>query len=88
MVCVRCLVSGRVQGVFFRVSTREQAQLLGLSGHVRNLADGRVEVVASGGQAAVEALQAWLWQGPPHAQVDAVSCETGETSATDGFRII
>ena len=88
MVCVRCLVSGRVQGVFFRASTREQAQLLGLSGHVRNLADGRVEVIASGGQAAVETLQEWLRHGPPHAQVDAVSCEAAETSATDGFRII
>ena len=88
MVCVRCLVSGRVQGVFFRASTREQAQLLGLSGHVRNLPEGQVEVVACGGQADIESLQAWLWQGPPHAQVDAVSCEACEVSAADGFRII
>jgi acylphosphatase len=53
MACVRCLVTGRVQGVFFRASTREQAEQLGLSGHVRNRPDARVEVVACGTQAAV-----------------------------------
>ncbi len=88
MACVRCLVAGRVQGVFFRVSTREQAQQLGLSGYVRNRPDGQVEVVACGGQALVEKLQAWLWQGPTHAQVSAVECEVCEAPATEGFRII
>ena len=88
MACVRCLVAGRVQGVFFRASTREQAEQLGLSGHVRNRPDGRVEVVACGTQAVVEKLQAWLWQGPAHAQVSAVECEVCEAPATDGFRII
>jgi acylphosphatase len=88
MACVRCLVAGRVQGVFFRASTREQAVQLGMSGHVRNRPDGRVEVVACGEQAAVEKLQAWLWQGPTHAQVSAVECEVCEAPATDGFRII
>ncbi len=88
MACVRCLVAGRVLGVFFRVSTREQAQQLGLSGYVRNRPDGQVEVVACGGQALVEKLQAWLWRGPPHAQVSAVECEVCETPVTDGFRII
>jgi len=88
MACVRCLVAGRVQGVFFRASTREQAEQLGLSGHVCNRPDGRVEVVACGGQAAVGKLQAWLWRGPSHAQVSAVECEACEAPATDGFRII
>ena len=88
MACVRCLVAGRVQGVFFRASTREQAEQLGLSGHVRNRPDGQVEVVACGAQAAVEKLQAWLWQGPTHAQVSAVECEACEAPASDGFRII
>jgi len=88
MSCIRCLVAGRVQGVFFRVSTREQARRLGLSGTVRNLPDGRVEVVACGGQAAIEALQAWLWQGPPHAQVSEVNCETCEAPVSGGFRVI
>ncbi len=88
MDCLRCLVTGRVQGVFFRASTRKQAQQLGLTGHVHNLPDGRVEVVACGGQAGLEALQAWLWQGPPHAQVSDVSCESCKAPASDGFSIL
>lgn len=84
---VRCLVAGRVQGVFFRVSARERALQLGLTGYVRNRPDGQVEVVACGGKAAVEDLQAWLWQGPPYAQISAVSCEACEAPASEGFRI-
>lgn len=74
-LCVRCRVQGRVQGVFFRASTREQALILGLTGHARNLPDGSVEVVACGAPKAVEALQDWLWVGPPAASVRAVECE-------------
>jgi len=65
----RFLVSGRVQGVFFRASTRQQALRLGLVGHAKNLPDGRVEVIAVGEAAALEALAQWLWQGPPAAEV-------------------
>jgi acylphosphatase len=75
MACVRCYVSGRVQGVFFRASTRERARMLGLAGKVSNLADGRVAVTASGPQAALDSLQQWLWQGPPQALVSDVQCE-------------
>jgi acylphosphatase len=71
----RCYVSGRVQGVFFRASTRSRARELGVTGHARNLPDGRVEVLACGSAAAVEALCAWLWEGPPGAQVSAVEVE-------------
>ncbi|MDN5780938.1 MAG: acylphosphatase [Luteimonas sp.] len=77
----RFLVSGKVQGVFFRASTREQARRLGLSGHARNLADGRVEVVASGADDAVEALAQWLQHGPPAARVDAVQREDFDADA-------
>jgi acylphosphatase len=73
--CRRCRVTGRVQGVFFRASTREQARRLGLTGHARNLPDGSVEVLACGEPEAVEALVSWLWQGPPHAAVTGVDCE-------------
>jgi acylphosphatase len=76
MPCIHCLVSGRVQGVFFRVSTREQAQALGLRGEVRNLPDGRVAVTACGPQASLESLQRWLWEGPRQAAVSDVRCET------------
>ena len=71
----RCYVSGRVQGVFFRASARSRARELGVTGHARNLPDGRVEVLACGPAAAVEALRAWLWEGPPAAQVTAVEVE-------------
>ncbi|MBA2408415.1 MAG: acylphosphatase [Gammaproteobacteria bacterium] len=69
---VRFLVSGQVQGVFFRAATQEQASRLGLAGYVKNLHDGRVEVHACGASDSVEALERWLWQGTPNAQVDAV----------------
>lgn len=73
-VCRRCLVAGRVQGVWYRASTREQAQQLGLNGYAHNLPDGRVEVVACGTAEAVAQLQEWLWLGPPAAKVTAVEC--------------
>ncbi len=66
------IVSGRVQGVFFRASTRTEARRLGLSGHALNRADGTVEVVASGTLQSLDALETWLHHGPPGARVDAV----------------
>ncbi|CAG4976092.1 acylphosphatase [Novilysobacter luteus] len=70
MTAARFVVGGRVQGVFFRAGTREQAQRLGLRGYARNRADGRVDVLAVGGAAAIDVLAAWLRQGPPQARVD------------------
>ncbi len=75
MICRRCLVSGRVQGVFYRASTRDRARALGITGHARNLPDGRVEVLACGTAEAVGELSDWLWQGPTYAKVEAVRCE-------------
>lgn len=72
MNCRRYLVRGRVQGVFFRASTRDQARRLGLTGWARNLPSGEVEVVACGAPERLAALEAWLWQGPPAARVSAV----------------
>lgn len=72
MAAARFLVSGKVQGVWFRASTREQALLLGLCGHASNLVDGRVEVLAVGDADAIEQLANWLRQGPPLARVEAV----------------
>jgi acylphosphatase len=74
-LCIRCLVAGRVQGVFYRATTRHEAQLLGLTGYVRNLTDGRVEVVACGEKEAVETLREWLRKGPADARVSGVACE-------------
>ncbi|HEY5790669.1 MAG TPA: acylphosphatase [Gammaproteobacteria bacterium] len=83
---LRCLVSGRVQGVFFRAATRRRALALGLQGVARNLPDGRVEVIARGDPAALAQLRDWLGQGPPAARVDAVSCAAcSNTGELDGF---
>jgi acylphosphatase len=85
MACRRFVVSGRVQGVWFRASTRDQAQRLGIAGHARNLPDGRVEVVACGSEAALDALAAWLWDGPELAQVEDVTSEPLPEQAVSGF---
>ncbi|MCB2264188.1 MAG: acylphosphatase [Candidatus Thiosymbion ectosymbiont of Robbea hypermnestra] len=84
-VCFRCLVAGRVQGVFFRAATREQAQRLGLTGHARNLPDGRVEVLACGEPDAVAQLREWLRGGPPAAQVTGIACEPETFQQLHGF---
>lgn len=66
-------VTGRVQGVFYRASAQREAQRLGITGHARNLPDGRVEIVAQGHPAALQTFIAWCRQGPPHAEVSNVS---------------
>jgi acylphosphatase len=85
MACARFLVAGRVQGVFFRASTRERARELGLAGHAENRADGRVEVVASGDAAALGQLEAWLRRGPPQARVEALEREELPPQDLHGF---
>lgn len=87
IVARRCIVRGRVQGVAFRWSTQECAHELGLSGYVRNLADGSVEVLAQGEQRKVDVLCEWLWQGPAHARVDTVECHEVSAEALSGFRV-
>jgi acylphosphatase len=66
---IHCFISGKVQGVWFRANTKKEADKLGLKGWVRNLADGRVEVMASGSKDKIEQLLAWLQRGPERAQV-------------------
>ena len=86
MPAVRFLVSGKVQGVFFRASTREQALKLGLRGYAKNLPDGRVEVLAEGDERALDALERWLCVGPPMAKVETVErSEAGVGEAGEGF---
>lgn len=83
----RCIVSGRVQGVWYRATTCDKAMSLGLSGVVRNLPGGRVEVVVSGPDGEVDVLCRWLWQGPPMAQVDEVKCEDYQGPVAAGFSV-
>lgn len=87
MAAALFLVSGKVQGVFFRAATRERATALGLSGHARNLADGRVEVLAAGDAAALETLAAWLAHGPPSARVEQVERRAAHPPAGAGFDV-
>jgi acylphosphatase len=88
VVRVRAIVRGRVQGVFFRASTEEEAQLLGLVGWVRNLPDRSVEIAAQGPRAAVRALLAWARKGPPAAVVtELVEKEEAVEPGATGFRI-
>jgi acylphosphatase len=74
-----------VQGVFFRASARQQALQLGITGHARNLPDGRVEVLACGLAEAVEQLCEWLWEGPPSARVTDVVVEERTEDALGGW---
>jgi acylphosphatase len=79
----RYVVSGKVQGVFFRASAAREAVRLGVRGHALNLPDGRVEVLAIGTAVAVAGLRRWLGRGPPAARVDQVD-ETPVTPAAHG----
>jgi acylphosphatase len=83
MTCRRFRITGRVQGVFFRDSTRRQACELGLTGHACNMPDGSVEVVACGSEDALLKLKAWLQSGPPMASVARVESTDVEKQ---GFR--
>jgi acylphosphatase len=87
MTSVRFIVTGRVQGVFYRASAREQALRLGLAGHAKNRSDGSVEVVACGAADALDALERWLRQGPPEARVETVSREDLPEQDLRGFHI-
>jgi acylphosphatase len=86
-LCLRCQVSGRVQGVGFRYATVDKALSLGVTGYVRNLPDRRVEVLACGEERAVTTLRNWLWQGPPLARVSDVRCEIASHQDFRDFQI-
>ena len=88
MSCIRYLVTGRVQGVFYRASTRDKGRSLGLNGWAKNLPDGRVEVLACGNDQQLKELEDWLWQGPDYASVSEVVTEVVTIEEQlDGFRI-
>ncbi|WP_336038153.1 acylphosphatase [Halobacterium yunchengense] len=83
----RVLVSGKVQGVYYRANTREAATDRGVDGWVRNLRDGRVEAVFEGDREAVEAMVEWCHEGSPAARVDGVEVEYGDPEGEEGFRV-
>ena len=83
-VARRFTIKGRVQGVFFRDSTRREALIRGLTGYAINLDNGDVEVLACGAPEAIDELQAWLAQGPPLSRVESVSVAAVDVEA-DGL---
>ena len=87
MAAARFLIRGYVQGVGFRAHTRHEAQRLGLTGYAKNLSDGRVEVMAVGESAALDALERWLRSGPPAARVEEVRRSEAEAVGREGFEI-
>jgi len=82
IVRLNAVVHGMVQGVSFRYYTQHRARGLGLRGHVRNRANGAVEVVAEGPRRAVEELYSWLHSGPPMAEVRSVDATWGAPTGT------
>jgi acylphosphatase len=80
-------VSGLVQGVFYRQSTKEKALELGISGIVKNLPDGNVHIIATGTSVQLDQLVQWCKQGPPRAKVTAVIVEEATQQAFTGFVI-
>jgi acylphosphatase len=78
-------ITGRVQGVWFRESTRQQAEPLAITGYAKNLPDGSVEVLACGEPDALDRLGNWLHRGPAMARVDRVDCEDAEAAPPVSF---
>ena len=85
MVRRRVLISGEVQGVFFRETCKSKAEELGVAGSARNLADGRVEVILEGEEPAVQSVIEWCREGPPHARVASVEVTEGQPVGESGF---
>lgn len=85
---LHAIISGKVQGVWFRASTQRQANELGVTGWVRNLDDGCVEVLAYGGTEQIQQLEAWLQHGPEHAAVTDVQREEVPWEVCEGFRVV
>jgi acylphosphatase len=80
-------VSGKVQGVFYRANTRDEARSAGLDGWVRNLDDGRVEAVFEGPRPAVESMVEWCHTGSPAATVDDVTVSYESPTGLEGFEV-
>lgn len=87
LIRAHVLIAGRVQRVGFRYSTQDMASLYGLTGWVRNLADGRVEAIFEGDRSAVEAIVHWCHKGPPHAQVEHVTVNYEPPEGCKSFEI-
>jgi len=88
MKCIQVIVSGKVQGVWFRASTQKQATVLNIKGTVQNLPTGEVCIEALGTETQIEQFLKWCRQGPPHARVDALKVTSTTPKDFDNFLII
>ena len=84
---ISILVSGRVQGVFYRQGTREKASELGITGYVKNLADGSVYILATGTKEQLDAFTAWCRLGPARASVNGIQTATEELQLLENFSV-
>lgn len=81
MTCRKCIVSGKVQGVFYRDTTRKKALSLGITGHAINLTNGNVEVLMCGSETQLDTMEDFLWQGSSWSEVTGVQCQDVAISA-------
>ena len=89
MVCKKCVVGGRVQGVLYRATAAQRGRELGIHGHARNLPDGRVEILACGDESSVTLFVEWLWTGSSASKVTSVEVSDAAADAASvrpGFR--
>lgn len=86
MLCMRCYAYGKVQGVWYRATAKEQAEKLDIKGWARNMPDGRVEVFACGKAEHLESFFAWMREGPPLAKVSHVTREDEAWQQLDSFK--
>jgi acylphosphatase len=88
MKTVRLIVKGKVQGVFYRATAKDVADLTGIKGWVKNLPDGNVEITATAPEDILQKFIAWCKQGPPRAEVDEVIIEELQPRDFNGFKIL
>jgi acylphosphatase len=88
MPTVHLIIKGKVQGVFYRATARDEAEKLGLTGWIKNTSEGNVEVVVNGSQELIDRYIAWCWKGPSRAKVESVEVKDLQEERFDGFQII
>ena len=87
MSTVHLIISGKVQGVFFRATAKEIADKLGVNGWVKNTPEGNVEAMATGTQEQIESFVAWCKKGPPKAKVENVEVSKADETPFSGFEV-
>ncbi|MDX2048272.1 MAG: acylphosphatase [Chitinophagaceae bacterium] len=88
MVCRQIIVRGKVQGVYYRASAKDEADRLGIQGEVKNLPDGSVCIIAEGTAGQIDELIAWCYKGPPRAIVDELIVADTGIKGFKGFSVV